>query len=181
MSIKVKASLPAGQHYAQYSVEVPLEAIGINTSSGAPAQAQQHIVNFTCRTIAAIHGDRASQDYDGQKIQSSLPRTSPQSGNEIDWPGIPKFAREDDESLMITLIDDSGWGNGITYSGKRNHRLHTALEQYAKRTNEDLSKLSLYYPTLDVKVTETDTARSVSRGDHHLMLRAHVFAARHSE
>lgn len=56
MSIKIQASIPAGNHYAQYIIEIPISVITSESDISADrSQTQRDISAFTSSMVAAIH------------------------------------------------------------------------------------------------------------------------------
>lgn len=60
MSVKISIAMPAGTHYAKYTIEVPLEAFCFTVPPAQPAQLHEEITTFASRTISAIHKETTS-------------------------------------------------------------------------------------------------------------------------
>ena len=76
MSIKFTVRVPAGSHYAQYTVDVPLEAMGATSDGSDPAQPQDEVTRFISKTVAAIHRETTALPGSEATTQVPTPRSA---------------------------------------------------------------------------------------------------------
>lgn len=152
--IKINANIPAGPHYAQYAVEIPLQILKSSSVVNSCSSAHDQISNLVAATICKIHKTTAVNtqiDLHDHPSPPSSYKTS-RMHNESQTQAIK------DVGFAKISLHDTQTSVQIPYWVRKNERIYEALKDFVGR--ERISAFKMMYN--GVLVETTDTALSVS-------------------
>ena len=135
MSIKINLDVSYGQGHAQCNIEVPLEAVGVMSSSNTTAQNQQRITDFTSNTVAAILREAKET---AQTVAPPLTTNGNVTAVKTE-PADPTNFRNG----MYVFLRDSTTGREMVFNIERAQPLQKALVAFAKRFGTTVYNLRL--------------------------------------
>lgn len=153
--IKINVNVPAGPHYAQYTIEVPPELIAI-TEGIDPNETQEQIANFAATTISSVHKATSGSQEDGGSDHTPTASTSETMITSVCPDPAPIEASQ---FVKITLTD--WWTDRQTsYHIRKNENVHSALRGFADQVGMSVDDFDMFHR--GIRTDAAGTLRSVS-------------------